>query len=437
MLSITRWMTGRSARPALPPRLLGALALLATLFVVAACGDSDSSDSTTSSDGGSSSQLDGTPVKVAALVDDTGPNNGGQGESIPVLEAWVKQANENGGVAGHPVELKVFDTQGNPSKTAGFAQEVIADRSFVAVVSVQAATETNALRTFSRAGVPVIGGTTADPGVWGTTAGNRFFPAPPLPGVFAPVTAFPATIEAFVAAGQQHDLRSMISVNFSQVPASRNGTDLVNAIASRVGMQASSVTVDASAPNFSAECLRIVQRRADYVTFFTPPDLAARVIRDCNTQGFEGSYGGTGGNVTAAVYDNVGDNRLVGAWFAFPSYAETPWGEAYREAMESGGVEEAAWQGAYGPSAWVTMEMFRSALDAQRARLPDTVARADVMTAYESVRDETLDGMLPGPVTFARGSVALTPCYWLFTYEGGEFTGGSESVCPDRSLGVG
>src|SRR5919197_1575481 len=123
-------------------------------------------------------------------------------------------------------------------------------------------------------------------------------------------------------------------------------------MAKAVGMQASSITVDASAPNFTAECLEIIQRHADYVTFFTPPTLAGRVARDCGTQGYKGAYGATGGGVTADIYKNVGSSKLIGAWFSFPSYADTTWGERYRKVMQASNVPESKWQGANGPTVW-------------------------------------------------------------------------------------
>jgi branched-chain amino acid transport system substrate-binding protein len=421
--------------------VMGVLAALVALLATTACGSDDSSSSAESTAPSASTSPakspSGTPIKLAALIDSTGPNSGGQGESIPVLQAWVKDVNARGGIAGHPVSVQVYDTKDNPSKAASFAQEAIADKSVVGAISFDQALETNTLKTLSKAGVPVLGGPTADPGVWGTTTNNKYLKAPPMPGVYQTVTAFPATIAALIDAAQHSGLKNMISVNFSQVPASKNGSDLANAIAKSAGINASSVTVDASAPNFTAECLRVIQQKADYVTFQTPPTLAARVIRDCVTQGYKGAFGAVGGSVTADVYKSVGDNKLIGAWFAFPSYSETNAGDRYRKVMAANQVATANWQGAYGPTAWASMELFGKTLNAYRAKLGDTVTRQDVLAAYGNVKGETLDGMLPGPVTYTKDSVTPAKCYWLFSYEKGKFTGSSSPVCPAESLGAG
>lgn len=415
-----------------------AIAASSVILVAGAAGCGSSSDGGgTSTAATAASSLEGPPIKLVALIDDTGPNSGGQGDSIPVLQAWEKDANASKGVAGRPVSIEIADTQGNPSKAAAAVQKAIGDPSVAGVVVFDAATESTSITTLSKAGLPVIGGVAYDPGVWGATRGNRYLDAPPLPGVYQNTTAFPATVAAYVAAAQQHDLKRMVSVNFSQVPASGQSTDLANAMAQSVGIDASSITVDASAPNFTADCLKIIQDRADYVMFTTPPTLTGRVISDCNTQGYTGAYGLVGGGVTPDSYSKVASNKLIGALQAFPWYTGSPAAERFTRAMAANDVPTETYESAPGPVAWSTMEMFRHALDAGRAKPGTPVTRRDVLAAYDQVRDETLGGMMPGPVTYTKGQVTPPSCYWLFAYENGRFSGSADATCPPKSFGAG
>ena len=424
-----------------PSRALGLAGLLAAVALAAGCGSSDESASTSgaaaSSAGGASSTATGTPIKLVALIDNTGPSNGKQGDSIPVLKAWEKDANADGGVVGHPVQVDVNDTQGNPSKAAAAVQKAIADPSVVGVISVEAVTESTTLPVLSKARLPVIGGVAYSPVGWGASKGNKILDAPPLPGVYAINTVYPANIVAWITAAQEHGLKRMVSVNFSQVPASKLATDLANSLAKGAGITASSVTVDASAPNFTAECLKIIQEKADYVIFSTPPDLSGRVIGDCNTQGYKGFYGLTGGGVTPDSYGKVGGNTLVGGLWAFPWYADTPQAKRFTSVMEANDVPKEKWQSAPGPVVWTTLELFRHVLESNKDKLSEPVTRKDVLAAYGTVKDETLDGLLPGPVTFTPGAVAPPHCYWLYTYKDDKFSGSPDVTCPPASFGTG
>jgi branched-chain amino acid transport system substrate-binding protein len=426
-------------------RAAGLAGLLAAVSVTAGCGSSGS-DTTTgvtassngaATTGAATSTATGTPIKLVALIDNTGPTNGRQGDSIPVLQAWVKDANASGGAAGHPVSVDVEDTQGNASKAAADVQKVIADKSVVGVIVVDALTEDASLHALSKAGVPVIGGVAYDPSVWGATKGNTYLKDAPLPGVYEINTAFPASISAWITAAQQNHLKRMISINFSAAPPSKQSTDLANAMAAKVGIAASSITIDATAPNFTADCLKIIQSKADYVIFSTPPDLAGRVIGDCSTQGYTGAYGSVGGGVTSDVYAKVGNNKLIGALWAFPWYTDSPASKQYASLMKANNVPTTKWQGAPGPVVWTTLELFRHTLEANKATLADTVTRENVLAAYGTVKNETLGGMMPGPVTYAPGDMSPPACYWAYTYQNGKFSGSPNATCPAKAFGVG
>ncbi len=119
-------------RPSGRPRLRArGIALIgAGVLLTAACGDDGGGGS------GSGADLPGSPIVLGAMVNVSGPIVQGDPEALDVLEAWVASTNDSGGINGHPVELKVEDTRGDPATAVAAAEELVADPSVVGVVHI-------------------------------------------------------------------------------------------------------------------------------------------------------------------------------------------------------------------------------------------------------------------------------------------------------------
>jgi branched-chain amino acid transport system substrate-binding protein len=99
-------------------RTFAALAALLTVGVVAGCGGSDESKS-----GGASSGTDRKPLRIA-LIPPAGGALGVFGKgAVQGWELAAAEVNANGGIDGHKVELKVFDTDGTPTATVRAARQ--------------------------------------------------------------------------------------------------------------------------------------------------------------------------------------------------------------------------------------------------------------------------------------------------------------------------
>lgn len=116
---------------------------------LAACGSSSSSSASSASSasaggGGSSSSSAETvsgsggksPIKVAAIVSETGPApfTGWANGAI----AYFKWLNAHGGVNGHPVDFSISDDQGNPTNASELARRLVGQGivAFVASLSL-------------------------------------------------------------------------------------------------------------------------------------------------------------------------------------------------------------------------------------------------------------------------------------------------------------
>jgi branched-chain amino acid transport system substrate-binding protein len=420
-------------------RLGGAVGIsIAVALLMSACG-SNSSDSTNTTSS-SANAPKGTPVKIALLVDVTGQLNGGQGTSIaPVLDAWAKATNDAGGVAGHPVSIVVKDTKDNPSTAAADAQQVVADKSVLGVVLVDAIADAAAARVLSAAGLPVIGGNGFNPAVWGAVNGNRLARIPQMRDVFGVVTAFPANAAPFFSAAQKAGLRDIAAIDFAQDPSSKHATELIAGMSRAVGMNfLAGITVDATAPNFTAQCLQLVQKHVEYTVLTMPDSTAKRIAADCKTQGYRGTYGASAALVTPLFYDSVTDTRLIGGLTGFPWFVDAAPVKRYRQVMADNGVAADKWGRGDSTASWASVELFKKALEANARRLGSTITRERVLDAYYTIKNETLGGLLPGPVTYTKGQPAPAPrCAWLYTYENGRFTGSFTPTCPDPRMGLG
>ena len=124
--------------------------------VVSACGSSDNSSTSTSggsastTGGGSSTtaaapktgdvtkcgqkpgqKATGTPIKIGAIVTKQPGTDFTDGANME--EAYFNCVNDNGGINGHPITLKTYTEQTNPSQIAGFAHKLIQTDKVVAI----------------------------------------------------------------------------------------------------------------------------------------------------------------------------------------------------------------------------------------------------------------------------------------------------------------
>ena len=109
------------ARSASLVTLLVAMAIALTAFAVPA--QAASADSVL----GTKNPAKGTPVKIGLVTDGKGSATDNSIET-PVTEAAVKWINQyRGGIGGHPIDLDICVTGGDPSKSVDCANQMIQD----------------------------------------------------------------------------------------------------------------------------------------------------------------------------------------------------------------------------------------------------------------------------------------------------------------------
>src|SRR5262249_22235430 len=139
-----------SARPA-GLRLASATVLAASLAFVSACGGGDSGDdkggSAAPTAGGSAAaggllrpgtQASRTPRQIGLITDGAGPAVDLRVQNR-VAEATVKYLNERkGGIGGHPIELTICETQGDPAKGTDCGNKLVEENVVGAMIGTSA-----------------------------------------------------------------------------------------------------------------------------------------------------------------------------------------------------------------------------------------------------------------------------------------------------------
>lgn len=393
------------------------LAVGACLAVVAlgagACGTGESAATDTHG-------LTGTPIKIGVLANISGPTGASEASATKVFQAWAAHTNKTGGIAGHPVQVVVKDTKGAAPAAAAAAQSLISDSSIAAVVAASTSTDAAVGTILADSGLPVTGGMGYNPTVWGK-----------LKNWFGITTTFPHVVNMQVESAKPVGGNAISVVACAEEPACVAAVPLFEAAAKAAGKTYSgTMQVAASSPNYTAQCLDLINRKVDFVQLSIAPAVGVRVVKDCQAQGYQGYFGSSASGISPTLYNTAGI-RLAGALNAFPWWADTAPVKAYRAAMTEQGVSDGDAGQPTSTALWASGELFKKALTPVAGKAEDTITRQTVLAAYGKVSGETLDGLLPQPITFTADQPSPpVNCYWLYQYQTGAFTGSAQPTCP-------
>jgi branched-chain amino acid transport system substrate-binding protein len=397
--------------------------VMAAVTLLAACGNDAGSAGGSAGAPAGGANLSGTPIVVGAMVNVSGPGNASDKAAADVLAAWAAHTNENGGIGGHPVEVRVEDTRGDAPTATTIAETFAADESVVAVMLASSSIEGAVAPVLAGADL-AVSGMGYNPQVWGA-----------LPNFYTIGTQFPAVVNEQVASAVNVGARTMVSMACAENPNCASAEPVLVAAADAAGVRfAGTLKVAASAPNYTAECLRTVSEGVDFVQLSASEETSSRIVVDCQRQGYSGWFGASAGSVTPGLYAETPGIRLAGGINGFPWWLDTAPVKNYRQVMEDAGVSAETYGGSIATGTWAAAEMFRTALSGIGQN--DQVSRASVLQAYGAVKDEDLDGLVPQPMTYAAGQPGpRVSCYWLYTYENSTFAGGDQPSCDQPANG--
>ncbi|MDO8390359.1 MAG: ABC transporter substrate-binding protein [Actinomycetota bacterium] len=411
--------------------MLAGVIVASTLF--AACSDDDkSSDSTdapettgaTDTTGAPESTLPPkSPIVIGGTFDTSGLT--GVPESIKVVEAWATYINAMGGINGHPVELDIRDTAGDPAKAASQTTEVLANDPVLFLVQ-SSSTEASQAEALIASGIPIMGAGYS-PALWGGSIaafGLECGPDAPIPcaasNVFPISTTFGAVVDEQVLGAQAAGATKLAVAACAEVEACSQAGPVFEATAKAVGIASVGTTkVSSTATDYSAECISWINQGVDFIQISGGASLAEGLYASCTDQGYTGIFGASAGSVSGKLITLDGIT-LAGGLNGFPWFVDDPLVAEYTEAMKAGGVSD---EGIHSPTAtalWSVLQLFAKA----NADLVDEPTAAIVLENMYTITDETLGGLI-APTTFYKdqpGPEKARNCFWPYILKDGEFT---------------
>ena len=347
-----------------------------------------------------------SPITIGMALGETGNSGSTQKFARSVAEAWAEQVNtELGGINGHPVTLVIKDTKSDGATGAAVVRELVEQDNALVLLSVDSASESAYGEYTQQQNVPVIG-VGYSPATWIA-----------LPNWFATTTTIPAVVQAQFVSANEIGATKWAAISCIEVASCAAAQPLYEPAAAQVGIElGGSVNASSSAPNYTAECLQLINDGVDYVQLSIAPSAGEKIAADCRRQGYEGWFGATAGSVVAANFADP-ELRLAGALNGFPWFSDAEPVQAFRDVMEAAGVEE--YQDPTSTATWAALELFRTAM----ADASDEPTRDEVFQAYYALQGEDLDGLLPKGVTYTEGQPSpAVNCFWVYTLEGGDFS---------------
>jgi branched-chain amino acid transport system substrate-binding protein len=390
----------------------------ATLVVVAACGSSSGTKGTSgTSPSSSASALTGTPIKIGVIGGLTGIQSSSTKQVGVVAPAWAAYVNAHGGINGSPVEVIVGDDFGDPAKAQATEKRLVDSDQVVAIVegsdALTAAYEDDALKK----GVVLVSG----------ASNSRSWYS--KPGMFSTTTDVASGVVGQLDVGVKYGKSKVFGALYcAEVPACAESTPLLQGAAARAGVKLVSLPVSSSASSYTAQCLQLKQKKADYVQLNFSSAAAAKFIQDCSAQGYTPIYGSSE-QAIGSDYLSVRGVTIYGPAYAFPSVLDSPGAQSFRDAMKAYAKGD-GWQEGSGSFTWQGLEAVRKAIGTSASP-----TRKTVLDGMNSFKDEDLGGLLANKLTFQAGKAPALfsrPCYFIVGIKDGKVIAPS-GAAPDCS----
>lgn len=404
--------------------------LIAAMLVLSACGGGgDSSSSTSEASSGSTeensggtenasggSTPSGAPIKVGLFATLTSPYAAAGNAGGTVGPAWEEWVNSNGGINGHPVELILKDEAGDPAKAQKAAKEFVSE-GVAAVILGSDYLATAYDDTLINAGIPVIAGPANVPDWF------------EKPGMF-PTNGTPSALVGQVDVGVEFaKAKYFAEVYCAEIPSCGESVPPQKKRASELGIQFTSLSVSATQPNFTAECLALKEKGVDYPNINIPGAIAAKFVEECAQQGYSPTYG-LGIQTIGPELLEVSGLKSFGPTDAFSTAAESPAIDEYREAMEAFAKDD-NWHVGLSAFVWTGLKLFQQVAEG----VSGNVTSEAVLSGLYEVKNDNLNGLVANPLTYTKGKASESsefPCYFVQGIENEELIApaGPEAVCP-------
>jgi branched-chain amino acid transport system substrate-binding protein len=346
----------------------------------------------------------GAPIKIGVAVVQTGFDSAADAASSPTIEAWAKWQNAQGGIGGHPIEIVIQDTAGTPS-TAQSAVTTLLNDGVIAIYFEDAATEAVVEPQLKAANIAVMVGQS-----YGPTVGFQ-------PNFFSQASGAGQGDTTDVVAAKAAGVKTLSDVYCAEVAACAELSQILSAAAPAEGITyAGGLAVSASAPNYTAQCLSLKAKNTQAVAVSLTTDVGNRFVEDCLQQGYSPKFIISGGADDLSLVHKASGLEYDAELLSFPWWVNAAPVDTFRAAMKKYAPSTAI-DNSFVETAWESMLFFKAAVTPIEN---STLTKANVLAAFNGVKNQTLGGLLPEPISYTAGKPqAIVTCFWLFKYKSG------------------
>ena len=100
--------------------------------------------------------VSGEPIKVGAILAETGPASFLGDPEAKTLRMMVEKINADGGVSGRPIELDIKDSGASPEKAISMAKQLIDEEQVLAILGPSTSGETMAIKNICQEGETIL-----------------------------------------------------------------------------------------------------------------------------------------------------------------------------------------------------------------------------------------------------------------------------------------
>lgn len=344
-----------------------------------------------------------SPINIGIVITETGALAGPYDGARGVATAWAASVNDAGGVNGHPIKLLIEDDQSTPATATSMVRKMVEQDKAAAVFFSSAVGSSVTADYLAEKKVAQIA---AD-------QGQR---APDSPtSWFTTDLGMPAVAQSAAGVAKSAGFDSVVAAVCSEVPACAGIGDLMSDYAPKIGVDyGGMVTIAGASTSATAQCLQIVESGSKSVAAFIGVNAALKIIDTCRTQGYEGGF------VQLSWADSV-ISQLPGTQFgvlySFPWWSDAAPVVAYREAVKKY-AHESDYKASGSGTLWSQLSLFGYALEKAGPAAAEPVTGADVINAFRvAIKDVTLDGLLPQPITYSEEANTTITCFWPVRHE--------------------
>jgi branched-chain amino acid transport system substrate-binding protein len=377
----------------------------------AAPGTTAAAPGTTS--GGGSGPATGTPVTVAVLADETGVS---ATPTIKVVKALADDINKNGGLNGHPIQLAAQDLKSDVATAQSAVQKIPSDA--IAVILGSAVSEASIAPALSKLNIPVLG-VGYQPPVWGgdITTFKLVCPASKnncaAPNFFTTASTIETTIGDQLVAAKNVGAKKVSAIVCAEVDSCSAAIPIFTAIAKNLGLEvAPQIKVSSTAPDYSAQCVAMMQQGVDYIQLSGSSTLGVNVMKSCTDQGYKGTFGASAGSVRQELLNAPG--QLAGGLNGFPWFVDNPEAQKYVALMKAAGLAPADYATPTSTAQYTNLMLLAKEIN-DHADKSAPLDRAAALAAMYQTKDETLGGLIAQARTFTKDNLNRTnQCFWPY-----------------------